>query len=221
MSNSPALTFNHIRTTTQQINIPDNPIPQNLIPELQKVMKSMQADPNGAIEKLEKWTRENPKVGLLYNLLAASYAQVKREKEAEETIIRSYQNAPNYMFSKMSYARILMRDKKIAEIPKVFNHKLDLKELYPQRTVFHVSEAMNFYAVMGEYYANIKETQKAWACYDYVKSLDESDPAVQQLYRVVMVNSIPRWKAALIVVGLVLLVIAIIALISWGIYQLF
>lgn len=218
---APALTFNHIRTTTQQINVPDNPIPQALIPEVQKVMQTMATNPDSAIEKLERWTKLHPKVGMFYNLLAACYAQVKREKEAEEVIVRSYQNAPNYLFSKMSYARILMRDKKWNEVPAVFNNKFDLKALYPQRTVFHVSEALNFYSVVGEYHAYIKNMPAAWAYYDYVKSLDEKDPAVQQFYRVVMVNAIPRWKAALIIAGIVLLIIAIIALIAWGIYRFF
>lgn len=221
MSDTPVLTFNHIRTTTQQINIPDNPLPPAIIPDLQKVMKTMATDPDGAIEKLERWIKQNPKIGLLYNLLAACYSQVKNEKEAEAVVVRSYQNAPNYMFSKMSYARLLMRDKKWSEVAAVFNNKFDLKELYPQRTVFHVSEALNFYSVVGEYYAYTKDMPKAWACYDYVKSLDEKDPAVQQLYRVVMVNAIPRWKAGLIIAGLVLLVVGLIALIAWGIYRFF
>lgn len=218
----PALSFRHIKVTNQSISIPGNTIPAGLANvDFQKLATEAQASPQTAIDKLEKHLEKYPKVGVLYNILMAAYHHAGREKEAEELIKKCYAVCPQYLFAKLSYGRLCLKYKKYDEIPQVFDNKLDLKALYPDRNIFHESEAINFYGLMGEYYAYKKELKKAWACYDYVKSLAESDPIVQNLQRVIMVNSIPRWKAYGIIALIVIVVLGLIGLIVWGIAQLF
>lgn len=217
-----ALSFKHIKVTAKPINVPDNVIPAGLATvDFQKLAREAEASPETAILKLEKHLEKYPKVGMLYNLLTAAYHHAGREKDSEALIEKGYQNCPQYLFIKMSYARLCIKRKQMDKIPEIFNQKFDLTELYPDRKLFHESEAINFYGLMGEHYVYSKDLKKAWACYDYVKSIDPSDPVVEHLHRIIMVHSIPKWKAYGIIAIIIIVVLALIALIIWGITKLF
>ena len=57
------------------------------------------------------------------------------------------------------------------EGPGIFDHACDLKQLYPHRTRFHVSEFTNFAGVMCRYFCAIGERETAVLYYQMLKQV--------------------------------------------------
>lgn len=212
--------FKHIKFTEQPISETGDNLPLGVNLPIERVQRQLQTDPVKAIPVLEEWIKKYPRTGTFYNYLMYAYHTDGRTKEAEALTLLAYEKAPHYLFSKVGYAQYCMKQGHVDKIPEIFENKLDLAELYPKRKVFHKSEVQGFYTLMCQYYAMTKNSEMGWACYDYLKFLTPDDPSLPQLQRALIVGTFPRWKAYLMIAGIILLVIALIVLIIWGLGKL-
>jgi len=87
----------------------------------------------------------------LYNFLSGAYALVSDTTKADALTQELYEKYPDYLFAKIQYAELCLRNKDLQKIPVIFNNKFDLQLLYPERKVFHISEMLSFIGFMGEY----------------------------------------------------------------------
>jgi len=60
-----------------------------------------------------------------------------------------YEKYPDYLFAKIQYVGLYLRNKNFQKIPVIFNNKFDLQLLYTERKVFHISEMLSLYRVYG------------------------------------------------------------------------
>ena len=66
---------------------------------------------------------------MVLNLLAYCYIQVKDLKAAEKVVEEAYTRFPDYLFAKINYADLLLRQKKWVHT-LVFGDVLDLSQLF-------------------------------------------------------------------------------------------
>ncbi len=59
-------------------------------------------------------------------------------------------------------------------------HKYDLQELYPERDTFHVSEVINFYGVMAQFFIAKKQLDRADMYVNLLKKLDAEHPITRE-----------------------------------------
>jgi tetratricopeptide (TPR) repeat protein len=130
------------------------------------------ADPKNAIPELEKAMITYPNNPKLYNFLSKAYAAIGRTKKAKELIIENFRRNPDYLFARLNYAELLFNYGKYDKIPDVFDGKLELKTLYPNRNRFHTSEVAGFAGVIGAYFCMIGETTGAKVYYDLLQNID-------------------------------------------------
>lgn len=107
--------------------------------------------PEDAVPKLLKLIKKYPDVPILYNYLSIAYKRMNREEKYEQTLLMLYETHPNYLFGRVGYAEYLLQKGEYSKIPEIFDNKYDLKQLYPNRKQFHVSEAAAFMGVMALY----------------------------------------------------------------------
>lgn len=209
--------FKHIKVTKGQVQSYEFVPPPNV--DIQKVADQVQHDTPKAIEKLEKLIDKYPNHGILYNLLGAAYQKENRKNDFYELSERGYHNNPNYLFTRIAYAQTCLAQRKNKEIPKIFDYKFDLHEMYPKRKEFHISEVAAFYQFMTQYALAEKDPIAAKEYLTYVKHLMPNDPNNKALEQMISVQSLPFWMRygiiALMVLAVILVIWGIVSLVRW------
>ncbi len=162
-----------------------NPITENLPldvrKEFEEIYHLVHEQPKKAIPRLKELLEEYPQVRMLYNFLTAAYSRVSEEAKRDEVTMELYQKHPDYLFAKIQYAELCLRNGELKEIPAIFNNKFDLQALYPDRKVFHISEALFFIGFMGEYFCQKSDFQQAEMYLNLLKKLDPDDMRTRSL----------------------------------------
>ena len=122
------------------------------------------------ISDLEALIKKYPNVPLLYNYLSMAYARSGDQEKYQKTIKKNYQLNPDYLFARLNYAELCAQQGNYEKIAEIFDHKFDLKLLYPKRKKFHLSEVANFMGFIGIYFL---KTGKKELAEQYYKILAE------------------------------------------------
>jgi hypothetical protein len=157
---------NDIQLKVSQYEITDEKLPNSEIDDLpewlRKELFSMRSklmekeDIQTCIQKLEHWCKEFPDSKVLSNFLCTAYKQSGSRKFAS-FVKKNYKRFPDYLFARIEYADYCIRHNQIEKIHEIFNEGLDLKLLYPEREVFHVSEFLAFHSMLCAYLFELKE----------------------------------------------------------------
>lgn len=140
-----------------------------------------QKDPKKTKEQVEEWLERFNHLPEIYNLLGYIYVRLKKIKKAEKLIEENYKHNPDNLFAKVNYADQCLRKGKLDEIPHIFQNKENLQELFPNRSIFHYSELIGFYTLLGFYYLKLGDREKAKDYCTFVKMIDPEDAAIRHL----------------------------------------
>lgn len=138
-------------------------------------------DPKSAIPELEKALLIYPNNPRLYNFLGNAYRAIGETKKAKKVILENFRINPDYLFARLNYAELLFSYGEYEKIPDVFDGKLELKTLYPNRNRFHTSEVAGFAGVIGAYFCMTGETNSAKIYYDIIQEIDPYNPLAKRL----------------------------------------
>ena len=134
------------------------------------------------ISALEELKKKYPQVSKIYNLLAACYQDANEYEKAESLVFEQYEKFPDYLFAKINIAEYHLKEGKLEEVERIFDGKFNLKQLYPERDVFHVSEATAFISLCGRYFLRKGNIMKANLYLDMLYEFqDPNHPAIQIL----------------------------------------
>jgi tetratricopeptide (TPR) repeat protein len=113
------------------------------------------------IKELQKAIEKYPDKAVFYNLLQSAYITAGQIDKADETVLETYRRFPGYLFAKVAYANLLIDEKQFNRVLPVFNGKADLNDLYPERSVFHVTEASALYCTLCRYFLFVGDIDSA------------------------------------------------------------
>jgi hypothetical protein len=123
-----------------------------------------------------------PNVPMLYSFLSSAYTAVGDQSKREATVKTCREQFPEYLFGKLALAQWYLSIGKAEDIPEIFDGKLDLQLLYPQRTSFHISEYIGFTGVLVSYYDTIGQHGLAREYYRMLTELvAPTHPVLRQL----------------------------------------
>jgi len=146
-----------------------------------KLHTEAQNNPRMAKQEVEKFLIQYPGHPEALNLLTFIYLSKKRVRRANQLIEENYQKNPKYIFAKINYADLCLRQKKYPKIPKIFNYTFNLRKLYPEKKTFHVSEFRGFLVVMGLYHLAIGERGAAEDYHYLAQCVDPNHYGIQLL----------------------------------------
>ena len=162
------------------------------------LLEEVQIRPKSAYEQVLKWKDKYPRVPEFDNLLTYVYLQNKQTDKAEKLIEESFHKYPNYFFAKINYADQVLRQKNVDTFKEIFP-SFALKELFPKRKTFHVSEFRGFMVTISHYYLLKEERDKAKEYYQKAFQADPAHPSVifleKKLFPVFFLKKI--WKRIL------------------------
>jgi tetratricopeptide (TPR) repeat protein len=182
-SSSAIRLFSHQVTREPVLDAPHNKLPPDLDREIDRLLYLVREGPAQAVVELEGWIEKYPDAGKLYNFLWSAYLGIKDPVNAERVVRENYRRNPDYIFAKLNYAELCLREGKPDEIPVIFDNKYDISLLYPQRKLFHITECTSFMAIMGWYFCEEGELERARVYLRSLQSLAPDHPATADLGR--------------------------------------
>jgi len=144
-------------------------LPAQVQARIDELYELAQHHPTQAIPELERLAMTYPHIPTFFNHLSIAYLAAGDQEHATAMVREAYRRHPQYLFAKVNYANLCLQHGEIEKVPGIFDHACDLKQLYPHRTRFHVSEFAGFAGVMCRYCCAIGEQDTALLYYQMLK----------------------------------------------------
>ncbi len=158
-------------------------LPRHVKDAFERLHHEAQRHPHQTIPELLDWIEKYPNMPMLYNYLSVAYSWAGQPEKAEEVVEENYRRNPDYLFARLNYAESCLSRGDYDKIAKIFEHKFDLKLLYPKRKRFHVSEVANFMGLVGIYFFETEERDLAKQYFDILKKVAPEFPMTKLLHR--------------------------------------
>jgi len=168
-------------------------LPAQVQARLDDLSELAQRHPTQAIPELERLVTTYPQVPTFSNYLSIAYLAAGDREKTEACVRKAYRRHPQYLFARVNYANLCLQKKELGKIPGIFDHTFDLKQLYPQRKRFHLSEFTSFAGLMCRYFCAINERDIAAQYYQMLKQVAPKHPMTTQARRALYPPFWVRW----------------------------
>lgn len=176
-----------------------------ITPELRKQLEplgyeSQDKKNKKIIDKLTKLIVQYPTVPILKNYLSVAYDMQGNYKKAMEVNNWILAEHPDYLFARINRANECIDSKDYDKVTKILGEAMEIKQLYPERDMFHFAEVTNFYKVSIRYFAAIENQELAENRLKILKEIDPDSENTMQaesyLFLLRLKNAGKRWEAA-------------------------
>ncbi len=157
-------------------------LPRPIRKTVRRLHDESQSQPHKAIPELIDLIEKYPNVPVLYNYLSVAYSRTGQREKTEEIARENYRRNPDYLFARLNYAELCLAAGDYEQVAEIFEHKFDLKLLYPERKRFHISEAANFMGLVGVYFLETGERELAERYYEILEEIAPDFPVTKMLY---------------------------------------
>ena len=141
-------------------------------------IEAHQAPSKQLVVKIKKLIKQYPTVPVLSNLLMLVYSSLDKHWLSLRTLNHSIKKHPEYLTARLNKAGIYCSPHKAHRILKVLEQKLTIREQLPDRELFHGTEILNFYRIVGLYYLlteNIERASSVLRALESIRGLPASD----------------------------------------------
>lgn len=150
------------------------------------------------IDRLTKLIIKYPKSPQLKNFLSVAYNVQGNYKKAIELNNWILAEHPDYLFAKLNLANQYINEGNPEKVAGVLVEAMEIKDLYPDRDLFHLAEVTGFYKLAIHYYVALKNLDLAQNRFDVLKDIapDHPDTASAEtlLFSLQMEKGMDRWK---------------------------
>jgi uncharacterized protein YecA (UPF0149 family) len=144
--------------------------------------------------KLYEYIKEYPEIPQFKNRLSTYYELKGNREKAKELKLFTYQQHPDYLFGKITMALEYYYENKPEEMLALLGEQLELRALYPQRKIFHISEVMSYYKVAALYLNAVDRTTEAWDLIEKMERTCSGHPDIEVTTRAIMAYNL--WNAS-------------------------
>jgi len=165
-------------------------IPEEIQDEMESIFHQLPKRPKIVIERLKVLIEEYPHVPQLYNNISVAYSNLGDKEKSKYYAEKNYRNNSRYLFAKLNYAEICMMEGNFEKVPEILENKFDIKALYPEREVFHISEAVGFMGIAGWYLVHVNKAEQAEIYLDWLKKLAPNHPYTKRLKKYIFMRTV-------------------------------
>ncbi len=160
------------------------PVPYELEVQLEKLYKLAIKGKKTGIKKLTDFILKYPQVPALKNYLSVLYNKLNLSEKAYEVNHWIVAEHPDYLFGKLNLAAEYFFREEYHKMPEILGESMELKQLYPQRDTFHISEVTGFLKIASLYFSAIGDFEQAKVRVDILNDIapdsDEYETAENQ-----------------------------------------
>jgi tetratricopeptide (TPR) repeat protein len=151
-------------------------LPEPVKEQINELYHQAQQQPKQAIAILLPLIEQYPDLPKLYNFLHVAYQVLGDRANARRIVEETIERFPDYLFGRIGYANDCLERGELDKVSEIFEGKFELKLLYPEREVFHLSEVMNFNTLVARYYLAKGDRTQAEIRYKLLRQLDPEHP---------------------------------------------
>jgi hypothetical protein len=166
------------------------PAAKAAIPRLHHVIIEQREDLRSAVAELEALVERHPHAPVFYNFLHIAYGRTGQDEKRRALIARCRATLPDYLFGMIAQAELLLGDEEYEAFRELWGGRFDLRELYPDRTRFHVTEFTGFYGMIGLYHHETGNEAEARRLSQMLMDVAPDEAATKALYGRVYRNTI-------------------------------
>ncbi len=107
------------------------------------------------IDKLTHLIEKYPEAPMLKNYLTVAYNFLGMHPKATEINNWALKEHPGYLFARINKAHECIQNSEPGQVPVYLGEALEIKELYPERDIFHLTEVACFFSVAVRYFLAI------------------------------------------------------------------
>lgn len=149
------------------------------IPELNALVRD---DPRAAVTELRAWIAREP-LPMFYNWLSGAYSALGDTQGVEDTVHENYRRNPQYLFARVNYAELCLRDGDLDGAREALGGGLDIRALLGGRKRVHVSELTAYFYAVALYHINSGDLAAAEHIYRMLKDAAPDEPPTEELRR--------------------------------------
>jgi tetratricopeptide (TPR) repeat protein len=157
-----------------------------LSPEIRETLPELHAlvrdDPRTAVTELRARIAREP-LPLFFNWLSGAYSALGDERGVEDTVRENYRRNPQYLFARVNYAELCLRDGDLDGALEALGEGLDIRALLGGRKRMHVSELTAYFYAVGLYHIKAGDLAAAENIYGILKEAAPDEPPTKELRR--------------------------------------
>ena len=119
-----------------------------------------------------------PNNPVILNYIGSGYQELRWQNKVEKLVVETYEKFPNYLFAQTAMANVYLRGGFTEKALEVLKGAYTLKQLYPHRTVFHISEFKAFESFMVVYFCMTKDFKQAEVHLQLMEKVLEDDDLI-------------------------------------------
>lgn len=154
--------------------------------EVREAMPGLHAlvhdDPRAAVTELRAWIAREP-LPMFFNWLSAAYSALGDTPGVKDTVRENYQRNPQYLFARVNYAELCLRDGDLDGAREALGGGLDIRALLGGRNRVHVSELTGYFYAVGLYHIHAGDLSAAENVYGILKDAAPDEPPTEELRR--------------------------------------
>ncbi|MBU1822592.1 MAG: DUF1186 domain-containing protein [Bacteroidetes bacterium] len=178
----------------QEATETDNPyIPSNasaLTDLLDEFMEESYEPTKRTPERIQKAIAKYPRQPQFYNYLSTAYIQLGKNNKAREVNRKTYDKFPDYLFAKLGMAQIALSEKNFDKVHHYLGESLRLEDLYPERKIFHSTEVLNYYMLVGRYYTDRDDLDSAQEILSLLEHVDDDSRQTENLSNYILAKTL-------------------------------
>lgn len=152
---------------------------RDALPDLHALVRD---DPQTAVGELRAWIAREP-LPLLFNWLSGAYSALGDIPGVEDTVRENYRRNPQYLFARVNYAELCLRDGDFDGALEALGGGLDIRALLGGRKRVHVSELTAYFYAVGLYHIKGGDFAAAEHIYGILKDVAPDEPPTEELRR--------------------------------------
>lgn len=168
-------------------------LPEPVKKQLEDLYYQAQEQPKQAIAILLPLIEQYPDLPKLYNFLSVAYQMLGDRDNARRILDETLERFPDYLFGRISYANDCLERGELDKVSEIFEGKFELKLLYPEREVFHLSEVLNFNTLMARYFLAKGDRTQAEIRYKLLRQLDPEHPHTRLVGQLLARSRLGEW----------------------------
>lgn len=177
---SDALTPEELQYPLPTLSKEDEELMAMLHHRLQEHPETIESEEDDYFKQLNALRSKYPDHPTILNYLGNGYQCLGQTERLEKMINEMLEEFPNYLFAKTAKANLYLQKDLPEKAFETLNRAYTLKQLYPHRHVFHVTEVKAFEYCMVQYSCKTQNLEQAEFHLQVMQEiLEEDDPLLQ------------------------------------------
>jgi tetratricopeptide (TPR) repeat protein len=139
-------------------------------------------DPRAAVVELRAWIEREP-LPMFFNWLGVAHSALGETEAVRETVRENYRQNPNYLFARVNYAELCLRDGDLPGALAALGPALDIRPLLGGRKRVHVSEVAGYFFAVALYHIEAGDRDVAETIYEMLDEVAPDEPSTEDLRR--------------------------------------